>query len=153
MVNSRFTYVIYIRTTAEALWQALIEPEMTKRYWSEVWQECDWKPGSDWKLMIPDGRIGDQGKVLKIEPRQHLALTWQNQFVPELKAEPEASLTYDLETRNEMVKLTVIHESPLADSKLIAAVSEGWPLILSSLKSMLETGDSLEATRKWPEGV
>ena len=52
-----------------------------------------------------------------------------------------------------MVKLTVLHEMDKSDSKLIKAISGGWPMILASLKSLLETGESLEATRRWPEGM
>ena len=62
-------------------------------------------------------------------------------------------MTYLLEPQDDMVKLTVMHEIDRPQSKLIEAVSGGWPLILASLKSLLETGESLAATRKWPEGV
>ncbi len=68
MSGSRFVYVTYIRTTPEKLWQALLDPEFTRQYWLGTWQDCDWKPGSDWKLMIPDGRLADSGKVLEIDP-------------------------------------------------------------------------------------
>ena len=64
----KFVYVTYIRTTPEKLWRALIDPEFTRQYWVETWQECDWKAGAPWKLMIPDGRVGDSGEVLEIEP-------------------------------------------------------------------------------------
>ncbi|MEX2316143.1 MAG: SRPBCC domain-containing protein [Pirellulales bacterium] len=55
--NSRFDYVIYIRTTSEKLWRALIDPESTRQYWAETWQDCQWKKGGTWQLMIPDGRV------------------------------------------------------------------------------------------------
>ena len=153
MANSRFVYVTYIRTTPEKLWKALTEPEFTRQYWAETWQDCDWKKGSTWKLMIPDGRIGDSGEVLEIEPNRKLTVTWENQFNAELKQEGFSRLTYELEQQDEVVKLTLIHEMEKPESKLIGAVSTGWPMILSSLKSLLETGESIEATRKWPEGV
>ena len=60
----KFVYVTYIRTTAEKLWRALIEPEFTRQYWAETTQECDWKLGSPWRIMIPDGRVADSGEVL-----------------------------------------------------------------------------------------
>ncbi len=153
MTSSRFVYVTYIRTTPQQLWQALIEPEFTRQYWCETWQDCEWKVGASWKLMIPDGRVGDAGEVLEIEPCRRLVLSWQNQFMSEMHEEGFSRMTYELEEQGEVVKLTVLHEMDRPDSKLIAGVSNGWPNILASLKSLLETGESLEATRHWPEGV
>ena len=153
MADSRFVYVTYIRTTPEKLWQALIDPEFTRRYWVETWQDSEWKPGASWRLMIPDGRVGDSGEILEIEPGRRLVLTWRNEFKPELRDEAPTRLTYELEPQGESVKLTLIHESETPGSKLIEAVSSGWPMILASLKSLLETGESLEATRRWPKGI
>jgi uncharacterized protein YndB with AHSA1/START domain len=153
MADSRFVYVTYIRTTPEKLWRALIDPEFTRQYWAETWQECDWKPGASWRIMIPDGRVADSGEVLEIEPRRRLVLSWRNEFMPELHTEGHSRLTYELEQMGESVKLTVIHESEKPGSKLIDAVSNGWPHILASLKSLLETGESLEGTRRWPKGT
>ncbi len=153
MANSRFVYVTYIRTTPEKLWRALLEPEFTKQYWCGTTQECDWKVGSPWKLMIPDGRIADSGQVLEMEPHRRLVLSWRKEFKSELYEDVYSHLTYELEKLGESVKLTVIHESEKKDSKLIQAVSDGWPHILASLKSLLETGESLEETRSWPKGV
>lgn len=151
MAESRFVYVTYIRTTPERLWQALRDPEFTRRYWAETWQECEWKAGSSWRIMIPDGRVGDSGEVVEIDPRRRLVLTWRNEFKPELQAEGYSRLPYELEQQGDQVKLTLIHEMDAPDSKLVAAVSGGWPMILSSLKSLLETGEPLEATRRWPK--
>jgi uncharacterized protein YndB with AHSA1/START domain len=153
MADSRFVYVTYIRTTPEKLWQALIDPEFTRRYWVETWQDCEWKPGATWRLMIPDGRVGDSGEVLEIEPGRRLVLSWTNQFVPSMREDVPSRLTYEIEPQGDSVKLTVIHESEKPDSKLIEGVSTGWPKILASLKSLLETGESLESTRRWPEGI
>lgn len=153
MPGSKFAYVTYIRTTPEALWKALLDPEFTRQYMAETWHDCEWKPGSSWKLMIPDGRVGDSGQILEIEPERRLVLTWRNEFKPELRDEPVTRLTYELEPQGESVKLTVTHESEKSDSKLIDAVSQGWPHILASLKSLLETGESLVETRRWPEGL
>ena len=153
MAESRFVYVTYIRTTPAKLWQALLEPEFTRQYWAETWQESEWKPGASWKIMIPDGRVADAGEVLEIEPEKRLVLRWRNEFMPELRAEGDSRLTYELEQVGESVKLTVIHEMDRPGSKLIDAISQGWPHILASLKSLLETGESLVETRKWPEGV
>ena len=152
MSESRFVYVTYIRTTPKKLWQALLDPEFTKQYWVGTWQDCDWKPGASWKLMIPDGRLADSGEVLEIEPERKLVLSWRNEFT-EMREEGFSRLTYELEQQGESVKLTVLHEMDKPKSKLIDAVSNGWPHLLSSLKTLLETGESLVETRTWPEGM
>jgi uncharacterized protein YndB with AHSA1/START domain len=153
MNNSRFVHVTYIRTTPEKLWKALIDPEFTRRFWNETWQDCEWKPGATWRLMIPDGRVADAGEVVEIEPQRRLVLRWRNEFMPELREEGYSRMTYEIEKKGESVKLTVIHEMERGGSKLIDAVSGGWPMILSSLKSLLETGQALEETKRWPKGV
>jgi uncharacterized protein YndB with AHSA1/START domain len=152
MADSRFVYVTYIRTTPKKLWQALIDPEFTRQFWCETWQDCEWKPGASWKLMTPDGRVADSGEILEIVPERRLVLTWQHEIKPELHAEGHSRMTCELEPQGEAVKLTIVHEIEGAGSKLIEGVSSGWPHILASLKSLLETGESLEATRRWPAG-
>lgn len=153
MSNSRFVYVIYIRTTAQKLWQGLTDPDFTRRYWCDTWQDCQWKAGAEWRLMIPDGRVGDSGEVLEIEPPRRLVLKWRNEFLPEMREEGYSRMSYELETRGEAVKLTVVHEMDRPNSTFIESISSGWPPILSSLKSLLETGEPLEETRRWPEGM
>jgi uncharacterized protein YndB with AHSA1/START domain len=152
MASSRFVYVTFIRTTPEKLWQALIDPEFTRRYWCETRQECEWKPGSSWRLLAPDGRVADDGKVLEIEPQRRLVLSWQHELRPDVRAEGHSRMTLTLEPQGESVKLMIVHEIDKADSKLIEGVTGGWPAILASLKSLLETGEPLEVTRRWPEG-
>ena len=110
MAESRFVYVTYIRTTPEKLWQALLDPEFTRRYWCETVQESEWKPGASWKVMIPDGRVADSGTIVEIDPPRRLVLTWRNEFKPELREEGYSRLTYELEKQDETVKLSVIHE-------------------------------------------
>jgi uncharacterized protein YndB with AHSA1/START domain len=143
MANSRFVYVTYIRTTPEKLWQALIEPEFTRRFWLGCWQESEWKTGTPWQIMLPDGRAGDSGEILEIDPPRRLAVSWRNEFKPELREEGYSRMTYELEQQGGSVKLTVTHEMDRTGSKFIEAVSGGWPMILSSLKSLLETGEPL----------
>jgi hypothetical protein len=103
--------------------------------------------------MIPDGRVADCGEILEFEPQRRLGLTWRNEFERQLRVEGYSRLTYELEKQGEALKLTIIHEMDKPDSKLIQAVSGSWPLILSSLKSLLKTGEPLEANRRWPEGI
>ena len=151
---SRFVYVTYIRTTPEKLWEALTQPEFTRQYWASTWQESDWTPGSSWRAMIPDGRVADAGEIVEIDRPRRLVLTWQNQFVPGMKEEGHSRLTYELEpVPPATVKLTLTHEMDREKSQLIDAVSQGWPHLLASLKSLLETGKPLEETRAWPEGM
>lgn len=153
MSESRFVYVTYIRTTPEILWNALIDPAFTRQYWAGTHQVSDWKVGSDWKIMIPDGRVGDSGKIITFDPPRRLAMTWENQFMPDLKAEGHSTCTYDLESAGSAVKLTVTHVMGKPNSKLIEGVSSGWPHLIASLKSLLETGESIVESRTWPEGV
>jgi uncharacterized protein YndB with AHSA1/START domain len=153
MAKSRFVYVTYIRTTPEKLWQALLGPEFTRQYWSETWHDCEWKPGAAWRLMLPDGRVADSGEILEIVPEKRLVWTWKNEFKPELREEGHSRMTYELEQIGDTMKLTVIHEMDKPESKFIEAVSNGWPAIMASLKSLLETGDSLEMTKRWPKGL
>jgi uncharacterized protein YndB with AHSA1/START domain len=153
MNNDRFVYVTYIRTTPEKLWRALIEPEFTRQYWVGTWQESQWKVGAPWRIMIPDGRVGDSGEILEIDPPRRLVLSWRNEFKSELHAEGYSRATFELEPQGDAVKLTVIHEIDKRDSKFIKSVSNGWPALLASLKSLLETGEPLEMTRHWPEGL
>ena len=153
MAESEFVYVTFIRTTPEKLWRALKEPEFTRQFWMNTTQECDWKPGASWRLLKPDGSVADSGEVVEIEPHKRLVLKWQNHLFPELTAEGFSRLTYELEEKGDSVKLTVTHVMDKKNSKLIGAVSNGWPIILSSLKSLLETGESLEGTRLWPKGM
>ena len=153
MAESEFVYVTYIRTTAERLWRALTEPEFTRKFWVETVQECEWKVGSTWKLKTPDGRMADAGEVVEIDPPRKLVLTWQNHLFAELTAEGFSRMTYTLEPMGSSVKLTVTHTMDRKDSKLVKAVSTGWPNILASLKSLLETGEALEGSDRWPEGI
>lgn len=141
--TSAFAYVIFIRTTPEALWTALTDPSMMKQYWFGMHQECDWTPGSPWRLVFPDGRIGDTGEVIEVDRPRRIVLRWRNEFRPELKAEGWALCTYELEPVGEAVKLTITHGIERPDSKFIQAVSNGWPRILSNLKSLIETGAAL----------
>lgn len=153
MAQSEYVYVTYIRTTTEKLWHALMDPEFTRQFWYDTVQESEWKPGAPWRILVPDGRVADSGEVIEIEPQRKLVLTWRNEFIPEMTAEGYSRVVFDLEQKGQSVKLTVTHTMEMAGSKFIQAVANGWPPILSSLKSLLETGAALEETRKWPEGM
>jgi uncharacterized protein YndB with AHSA1/START domain len=138
--KSRFVYVIYIRTTPERLWSALTSPEFAQEYWRGARPVADWKVGGEWKLIFPDGRLADSGEIVAFEPARRLSIRWRNEWMPELKAEGFSLCTMEIESVEDSVKLTVTHSMEREGSKLIDAVSGGWPQILSNLKSLLETG-------------
>jgi uncharacterized protein YndB with AHSA1/START domain len=146
----RFAYLIFIRTKPQTLWTALTHPDYTRQYWVGSTQQSEWKAGASWRLFSPDGRLTDSGTVLEIDPPQRMVLAWRNEFLPELRAEGYSRCSFEIERRGELASLCVKHEMERANSKLIAAVARGWPIILSSLKSLIETGQSFEETRHWP---
>jgi uncharacterized protein YndB with AHSA1/START domain len=147
--KSTFVYVTYIRTTPEKLWDKLTLTGAPREFFWATVMTSDLKAGSPWKQEAPDGTLLDSGQVLEIDPPKKLVLSWNNHYKPEMKAEGEARMTYSIEPQDGMVKLTVLHEINVSDSKLIVGVSKGWPVILSSLKSLLETGEPLEDTRSF----
>jgi uncharacterized protein YndB with AHSA1/START domain len=153
MAKSEFMYVTFIRTTPEELWKALLEPEFTRQYWMGTVQQCDWTVGSTWKRVFEDGRMTDSGEVVEIDPPRKLVLTWKHELFPDMIGEGYSRMTYELQPKGEMVKLTLVHAIDKPESKLIKGVSGGWPIILSSLKSFLETGAPLEGTSSMPKGI
>ena len=143
-MKSRFVYVIYIRTTPEKLWEALTTAEFVRQYWLGIVLEAEWKAGGAWKISFPDGRVADTGEIMEFEPGKRLAIRWRNEFMPEMKEEGWSLCTMELEqAAGETVKLTVTHGMEREGSKFIGAVSNGWPQILSNLKSLLETGSAV----------
>ncbi len=138
--RSHFVYVTFIRTTPAKLWEALTEPKFIRQYWFNATVECAWEKGSPWKMLRPDGSLTDAGEILEIDPPRRMVIRWQNEWKPELKAERPSRCTIELEPVDSSVKLTITHEIDRLESKLITAVSGGWPRILSNLKSLLETG-------------
>jgi len=142
MARSTFLYVTYIRTTPEKLWSALTDDvEFMKQYWFGVHCESEWTVGAQWKMVGGDGQISDAGEIVEADPPRHLVIRWWHESKPELKAEGESRCTIDLEPIGTAVKLTITHFIEREPSKLIAAVSGGWPKIISNLKSLLETGE------------
>ncbi|MDW6024154.1 SRPBCC family protein [Mesorhizobium sp. BAC0120] len=152
MSKASFVYVNYIRTTPEKLWEALTDPEFNREYWMGATLETDWKKGSSWKLVFSDGRVADAGEILEIEPQKRIVLRWRNEFMPEFKADGYTRCTLEMERVDEMMKLTVLHEAEAeGPHKLIEeGVSRGWPRILSSLKTLLETGAALPGRKTAP---
>lgn len=148
MSKSKFLYVTYIRTTADKLWDALTKAEFVKQYWFNMNQESEWSEGSSWAMKDSKGEVWDSGKILESQRPYRLVISWQHQHHEVARAEGFSRMTYLLETAGPLVKLTVTHEIDVENSDLIAKVSGGWPMILSSLKSLLETGEALPDPRK-----
>lgn len=140
MARSTFVYVTYIRTTPEKLWSALTDGEFIRQYWFGMRCESQWTAGSAWKLVSEDGQVWDAGEIVEAEPPRRLVIRWQHQNKPELKAEGVSQCTMELEPSGTAVKLSITHTIERDPSKLIEAVSGGWPKVLSNLKSLLETG-------------
>jgi len=143
--SSTFVYVTYIRTTPQKLWTALTSPEFTRQYWFGTQQVSEWKVGAAWKLVFPDGRIADCGEILEVDPPRRLVIKWRNEFKPELKTEGYSRCTMQLEAVDQAVKLSITHVMDVPDSKFVQSVSNGWPRIISNLKSLLETGQTILA--------
>ena len=151
MAKSTFVYVTYIRTTPEKLWSALTEPEFMKQYWFGTQCISQWKAGTPWKMVQLDGSVTDAGEIVEADPPRRLVIRWQHQSKPELKAEGDSLCTMVLEQSGTAVKLSITHSIEREPSKLIEAVSGGWPKILSNLKSLLENGTTV-LTEPYPAG-
>jgi len=148
MSKPQFVYVIFIKTTAEKLWDALTDPETNKTYWFGAHQDSQWTAGSSWKIVFADGSVADTGEIIEADRPKRLVIRWRNEFRPELKAEGYSRCTMQIEPADGAVKLTVTHALDGDGTKFIEAVSGGWPLILSNLKSLLETGTVAVAVKK-----
>jgi uncharacterized protein YndB with AHSA1/START domain len=145
MSELKFVYVTYIATTPEKLWQALTDGAFTRRYWFGTAVESDWTPGSR-VTFRSDGEAHDTGEVLDCVPYRRLSYSWQVEFHEVFRREKPSRVTFELEPTGDEVKLTVTHDEFEPGSKVHAAVSNGWPMILSSLKSLLETGHASTLT-------
>lgn len=143
MAKSIYVYVTYIRTTPEKLWAALTDAEFTRQYWFGMRCESRWTAGSPWKLVSGEGQVFDAGEIIEAMAPRRLVIRWQNQFKPELKAEGWSRCMMELEPVGTAVKLSITHTIEREPSKLIEAVSGGWPKVISNLKSLLETGSTV----------
>ena len=167
-MTTSFTYTIYIQATAEQVWRGLTDPVMTKRYWRHHRAgpktfRSDWKKGSTWDLEHNDAglTVSDPEQVILVsDPQRRLSYTWHS-FTPEWaaevgmnkataeawRAEPRSKVTYNMDNAGRgTIKLTVTHDGFCPQSHVLQAISQGWPAVLSSLKTLLETGTSLPAT-------
>ena len=143
MDKPQFVYVTYIATSPEKLWSALIDPAMTTRYWQHV-NVSDWKPGSNWEHRSADKQreLKLVGKVIESSAPRRLVLTWAFP-TDEARAERHTRVTFEIEPIGDIARLTVTHDHLEPGSEMLEGITEGWPKVLSSLKTMLEVGKPL----------
>ncbi len=143
MTKPELVYTTYIRTTPEKLWNAITNPEFARQYWGGNENVSDWKPGSKWAHVTGDKErtIRVTGKVVESVPPRRLVLTWAD---PANEADV-SRVTFQIEPVQDEVRLDVIHGDFQPGSDMVNKVSGGWPRVLSSLKSFLETGKPLKA--------
>ncbi len=143
MDKPRFVYVTYIAAPPEKVWAALVQPGTTAKYWQHV-NLSDWKPGSRWEHRETDerGALRLVGRVVEFSPPRRLVLTWAEPQ-DEAREERHSRVTIEIEPVGDLVRLTVTHDRFPPGSDMFEGIQAGWPKVLSSLKSMLETGRPL----------
>ena len=146
MSKPQFVYVTYIETTPEKLWQALTSSEFTRQYWFGAEVSSDWTVGSPFALSL-DGEVTDSGEILEADPPRRLSYSFKHHKYEQLRGEPISRVLFTLEPFGPVVRLTVLHDGFIEGGKYLPAVSNGWPAILSQLKSLLETGKLLGIPR------
>lgn len=142
MRKPEFIYVTYIETTPDKLWEALTSGEFSRRYWFGCEIVSDWKVGSKFSL-VRDGKTTDDGEVLEVDRPRRLSYTFHHLLNEMAAKEKPSKVTFVLEPYGKLVKLTLTHEGFAPDSVVLDGISSGWPAILASLKSLLETGHAL----------
>jgi uncharacterized protein YndB with AHSA1/START domain len=146
--KTRFVYVTYIRSTPEKVFEAITKPEVARRYWGHE-NVSDWKPGSTWEhVRTNEERTVDLvGKVVEVSPPTRLVITWAS---PAQAADPDSysRVSFDVAAYEDMVRLTVTHDDLEANSEMDKGIRHGWPVVLSSLKSLLETGQGIDVFAK-----
>jgi uncharacterized protein YndB with AHSA1/START domain len=141
MKKQKFVYTTYIRSTPKKTWDAITKPEFTRQYWGEMANVSDWKEGAKWEHVTAANEVWIVGKVVESNPPKRLVVTWAD---PDNLKE-KSRVTFEIEPDRDMVCLVVTHDKLKPGSKMESGVSRGWPLVLSSLKTFLETGKGLDA--------
>ncbi|MER8826502.1 SRPBCC family protein [Mesorhizobium sp. M0938] len=146
--TTSFTYTTYIVSTPGKVFEAITKPDLARRYWGHE-NVSDWKPGSRWEhIRANDERTVELvGEVVEVSLPTRLVITWANAS----QASDPASysrVTFELEAYEAMVRLTVVHDELEAGSGMANGIKKGWPIVLSSLKSFLETGQAIDVFAK-----
>lgn len=147
--TTRFVYVTYILSTPEKVFEAITKPEIARRYWGHE-NVSDWKPGSRWQHCRDDEErtVDVVGEVVEVAAPNRLVITWAG---ASQASDPEqySRVTFEIgQEADGRVRLTVSHDELEAGSGMAAGISKGWPLVLSSLKSYLETGQGFDLSSK-----
>jgi uncharacterized protein YndB with AHSA1/START domain len=148
-----FVYISYIQTSPQRVWQALTDGKMVREYWSRHRNVSDWKIGSKWEHQdYDDPTIVDiVGTVVESNPPRRLVLTWA--FPHELRDPAKVSkVAFEIESYMDAIRLTVTHSCLEPDSEMLKGISAGWPLVISGMKTLLESGTPMPMTRKRMEG-
>jgi uncharacterized protein YndB with AHSA1/START domain len=144
--TTKFVYVTYIVSTPEKVFEAITRPEIARRYWAHE-NVSDWRQGSRWEHVNANGSIEIAGKVIEATPPRRLVLSWAS---PPSFSDPakHSRVTFDVVPYDGMVRLTVTHDELEPGSQMEAGISKGWPIVLSSLKSFLETGRAIDVSAR-----
>lgn len=146
-------YVIYIASTPEKVWQAITDPAFTAQYFSGLSIDVEPREGGAFYLRWPDGRVHMSGKVIEWQPPRRFASTWTVEGMEDFDKLPPSLVTYEIEQSGSSVKLTMTESSDWdIPDEIVAGGRSGWPAILSSLKSVLETGKALDVEMAPPAG-
>lgn len=148
METTSFVYVTYIRATAEKVFEAITRPEIARRYWAHE-NVSDWRPGSRWEHIRDnaDRTVELVGEVIENVPPHRLVLSWSNASQIDDPTK-RSRVAFDIVPYDGLVRLTVTHDELEAGGGMAAGVSKGWPCVLSSLKSYLETGEAIDVFAK-----
>jgi len=135
-------FEIYIKTTPERLWEAITSSELRAKYSFGVGIETDWKPGSRWQGVTPKapGPIS-HGEVLEVDPPHRLVQSFQALWSEEAERAGTSRVTWEIEPVADSCRLTVVHDQ--LPEGVNDEIYGGWPMILSGLKTLLETGETL----------
>src|SRR3954452_5680070 len=143
MSKPEYVYITYIETTPEKLWEALTSGDFSRRYWFGTELRSDWKVGSP-LAPVMNGHTNDTGEILEADRPRRLSYSFKHEIDDEMRNERPTKVVFDLEPHGKFVKLTLTHEGFAEGSNLLDGVSRGWPAIMSSLKSLLESGTALQ---------
>ena len=147
MARNEFKYVTIIKADMEQVWDALTLPEFTERYWHNSTVESDWKEGSKITFTNDDKdgvrSVGVVGEIIECQRPSRLSYSWSFPRMPDVCDEAPSVVTFELESVGEATKLTVTHDRFEEGGKMRGYISEGWPIVLSNLKTLLETGQTI----------